>query len=79
MAWEQGPLSVGVDLQFHSSYRITSPEAGFDGGRTNAETVRRQGSGRIASQTYVDLTMAYDFSEQHADGPLAGVVLSAGE
>lgn len=78
MAWEQGPLSVGVDLQFHSSYRITSPEAGFDGGRTNAETVRRQGSGRIASQTYVDLTMAYDFSEQHADGPLAGVVLSAG-
>ena len=49
MAWEQGPLSVGVDLQFHSSCLITSPEAGFNGGRTNAEIVRRQCSGRITS------------------------------
>ena len=62
LAWEYGALTVETQLQFYSRYRITSPDPTFDGGVPNDERIRRQGSARIPSQAYVDLSATYDLT-----------------
>ena len=65
--WTRGPLLIGLNAQYFDSYRTTYVGDQFTA--YNARVLRAQGSARIRSQTYVDLTVRRSF-ELHSMQPV---------
>jgi outer membrane receptor protein involved in Fe transport len=63
--WRNGPLLIGLNVQYYDSYRATYP---IDNGQfvRNPELLAFQGAARIPSQAYVDLFVRRSFDLQRA-------------
>jgi outer membrane receptor protein involved in Fe transport len=80
VGWTKGPLSLDLNLQAFSSYRVTfaNPDD-VDGVRfDNAVVQRYQGRDRVPSQAYVDLSARRRFSLEGRAGPLKSVEVRFG-
>jgi hypothetical protein len=51
--WSRGPSVVGMNVQYHSGYRVTYSDPSK--ARLNPQIVRYQGAERIAPQAYIDV------------------------
>ncbi len=70
--WRKGPIRLGWNMQYYSSYAgysATDPQSSID------FFVSRQGTARIPSQTYHDISAGYSFEDS---GMLSGLEISGG-
>jgi outer membrane receptor protein involved in Fe transport len=80
--WTQGPLSIDLNVQFFDSYRITYADP-FAANEAmifvdNVQALRYQGSERIPSQAYVDLSLKRRFELVGRLGPVDSVQVRLG-
>jgi len=58
--WQRGPISVGLNGQYFSSYRVAN--SGYNATAANPQVVAYQGASKIPAQFYLDLDVRWHFS-----------------